>query len=69
MQDLVHRVVASVKKNLQLDWTKKDDARAAIRLAVKKELRGIVQFSALHQLLAEVIEQAEGQDGEWPLVA
>jgi len=69
IQDLVHRVVASVKKNLQLDWTKKEDARAAIRLAVKKELRGIVQFSALDQLLAEVIEQAEGQYGEWPLVA
>ncbi len=69
IQDLVHRVVASVKKNLQLDWTKKEDARAAIRLAVKKELRGIVQFSDLDQILAEVIEQAEGQYGEWPLVA
>jgi type I restriction enzyme R subunit len=69
IQDLVHRVVASVKKNLQLDWTKKEDARAAIRLAVKRELRGIVQFSELDKLLAEVIEQAEGQYGEWPLVA
>jgi type I restriction enzyme, R subunit len=69
IQDLVHRVVASVKKNLQLDWTKKEDAKAAIRLAVKKELRGIVQFSALDKLLTEVIEQAEGQYGEWPMVA
>ena len=31
-----------VKKNLQLDWTKKEDAHAAICLAVKKELRGKV---------------------------
>jgi type I restriction enzyme R subunit len=69
IQDLVHRVVASVKKNLQLDWTKKEDARAAIRLAVKRELRGVVEFSELDKLLAEVIEQAEGQYGEWPLVA
>jgi type I restriction enzyme, R subunit len=69
IQDLVHRVVASVKKNLQLDWTKKEDAKAAIRLAVKKELRGIVQFSALDKILSEVIEQAEGQYGEWPMVA
>lgn len=38
IQDLVHRVVALVKKNLPLDWTKKEDARSAIRLAVKKEL-------------------------------
>ena len=26
IQDLVHKVVASVKKNLQLDWAKKEDA-------------------------------------------
>ena len=68
IQDLVHTVVASVKKNLQLDWTKKENAKAAIRLAVKKELRGKVPFSELDELLKEVIEQAEGQYGEWPLL-
>jgi type I restriction enzyme R subunit len=68
IQDLVHRVVALVKKNLQLDWTKKEDARSAIRLAVKKELRGKVAFSELDNLLKEVLEQAEGQYGDWPLV-
>lgn len=69
IQDLVHKVVASVKKNLQLDWTKKEDARAAIRLAVKRELRGKVPFSELDNLLKEVIEQAEGQYGDWPMEA
>jgi type I restriction enzyme R subunit len=69
IQDLVHKVVNSVKKNLQLDWTKKEDARAAIRLAVKKELRGKVPFSDLDNLLKEVIEQAEGQYKDWPLEA
>lgn len=44
IQDLAHKVVASVKKNLQLDWTKKEEAKAAIRLAVKKELKGKVPF-------------------------
>lgn len=68
IQDLAHKVVASVKKNLQLDWTKKENAKAAIRLAVKKELRGKIPFSELDQLLKEVIEQAEGQYGNWPLV-
>jgi type I restriction enzyme R subunit len=68
MQDLVHKVVASVKKNLQLDWTKKEDAKAAIRLAVKRELRGKVPFSELDKLLKEVIEQAEGQYKDWPMV-
>lgn len=66
IQDLVHKVVASVKKNLQLDWTKKEDARAAIRLAVRRELKGKVPFSELDELLKEVIEQAEGQYREWP---
>jgi type I restriction enzyme R subunit len=37
-------------------------------LAVKKELRGKVMFSELDKLLKEVIEQAEGQYGEWPMV-
>lgn len=68
IQDLVHKVVASVKKNLQLDWAKKEDARAAIRLAVKKELKGKVPFSELDNLLKEVLEQAEGQYSDWPMV-
>jgi type I restriction enzyme R subunit len=68
LQELVHRVVDIMKKNLQLDWTKKEDAKAAIRLAVKKELKGIVPFSELDNLLKELIEQAEGQYAEWPAV-
>lgn len=52
----------------QLDWTKKENARAAIRLAVKKELRGIVPFSERDKILKEIIEQAEGQYSEWPMV-
>jgi type I restriction enzyme R subunit len=68
IQDLVHKVVASVKQKLQLDWTKKGDAKAAIRLAVKKELKGKIPFSELDRILQEVIEQAEGQYGDWPLV-
>jgi len=67
IQELVHRVVALVKKNLQLDWTKKEDARSAIRLAVKKELKGKVPFSELDNLLKEVLEQAEGQYKNWPM--
>jgi type I restriction enzyme, R subunit len=67
IQDLVHKVVASVKKNLQLDWTKKEEAKAAIRLALKRELRGIVPLSELDNLLKEVLERAEGQYMDWPM--
>ena len=42
--------------------------RAAIRLAVKKELKGKVPFSELDNLLKEVLEQAEGQYSDWPMV-
>jgi len=55
-----HNVLASVKKNLQIEWTIKENAKAAIRLAVKKELKGKVPFSALDKLLKEVFGQAEG---------
>lgn len=50
------------------DKRKKESARAAIRLAVKKVLRGKVQISELKEILSEVIEQAEGQYKEWPMV-
>lgn len=68
IQDLVHKEVNSVKKNLQLGWTKKENAKAAIRLAVKRELKGKVPFSELDNILKEVIEQAEGYYGEWSMV-
>ena len=45
-----------------------EDAKAAIRLAIKKELKGKVAFSELDNLLREVIEQAEGQFKDWPMV-
>lgn len=68
LQDLVHKVVRSVKKNLQLDWTKKEEAKSAIRLAVKRELKGKIPFGEMDRLLKDVIEQAEGQYSEYPLV-
>lgn len=65
IQDIVHGVVKAVKSNLQIDWMNKEDAKAAIRLAVKKELRGKVSISELNTILQEIMEQAEGQFSEW----
>jgi len=65
IQDIVHGVVNAVKSNLQIDWMKKEDAKAAIRLAVKKELRGKVSMADLNSILLEIMEQAEGQFSEW----
>ncbi|MAO49498.1 MAG: type I restriction-modification system endonuclease [Pusillimonas sp.] len=65
IQDIVHGVVKAVKSNLQLDWAKKENAKAAIRLAVKKELRGKISIAQLNEILQEIMLQAEGQFGEW----
>jgi type I restriction enzyme R subunit len=65
IQNIVHAVVKAVKNNLQIDWMNKEDAKAAIRLAVKKELRGKVNISELNNILQEIMEQAEGQFSEW----
>lgn len=67
IQDIVHAVCKAVKDNLEIDWTKKEDAKAAIRLAVKKELRGKVDMDALNKILQEIMEQAEGQFKDWPV--
>jgi type I restriction enzyme R subunit len=67
IQDIVHAVCKAVKDNLEIDWTKKEDAKAAIRLAVKKELRGKVSLEDLNKILHEIMEQAEGQFKDWPL--
>jgi type I restriction enzyme R subunit len=65
IKDIVHAVVAAVKKNLQLDWTKKENAKAGIRLAVKKELRGKISIAKLNGILQEIMQQAEGQYSDW----
>jgi type I restriction enzyme R subunit len=65
VQDIVHGVVKAVKNNLQIDWMSKEDAKASIRLAVKKELRGKVSFEELNNILQEIMDQAEGQYAEW----
>jgi type I restriction enzyme R subunit len=43
----------------------KEDAKAGIRLAVKKELRGKVSILELNAILQEIMEQAEGQFSDW----
>lgn len=68
MQDIVHAVHKAVKDNLEIDWTKKEDAKAAIRLAVKRELRGKVSLEELNNILAEIMQQAEGKYKDWPNV-
>lgn len=55
IQDIVQTIVMAVKANLQLDWTKKENAKAAIRLAVKKELRCKISMAKLNDILQEIM--------------
>jgi type I restriction enzyme, R subunit len=65
IQNIVHAVCKAVKDNLEIDWTKKENAKAAIRLAVKRELRDKVNLEELQLILQEIMEQAEGQYKDW----
>lgn len=69
MKDIVTEVVKAVKANLEFDWYIKEDAVYTIRLAVKRVLRRKVQLSELEAILADIMEQAEGQYRDYVLVA
>ena len=69
MSELVKEIVASIKKNLQVDWYKKPDTRAIIMLAVKKTLRGKVTLDELNTVINEVMEQATERFREWSMEA
>jgi len=61
----VKEITANIKKNLQIDWYKKPDAKAQILLAVKRSLlkKGVSQ--ELQDILSEIMEQAEARYKEW----
>lgn len=61
IKDIVKDVTAAIKKNLQIDWFKKPDARAQILLAVKKVLKNRVVGDELQVILGEIMEQADAR--------
>lgn len=65
IREIVLEVTAAVKKNLQIDWFKKPDARAQIMLAVKRVLQRKGVRAELQSILDEIMEQAEARYREW----
>ena len=65
MKELVKEITANIKRNLQIDWYKKPDAKAQIMLAVKRSLmkKGVNQ--ELQDILNDIMEQAEARYREW----
>lgn len=72
LRDLIHEIVATVKKNLKVDWTAphRDDVRAAVRSAVKRTLRARgVKPEHFDRFVESIMEQAVVSFAEWPLAA
>lgn len=65
VKEIVKEITASIKKNLQIDWFKKPDARAQIILAVRRVLQKKGIEAELKEILDEIMEQAEARYREW----
>ncbi len=65
IKEIVKDITASIKKNLQIDWFKKPDARAQIMLSVRKVLQKKGVTAELKEILEEIMDQAEARYREW----
>ena len=65
IKEIVKDITVSIKKNLQIDWFKKPDARAQIMLAVRRVLTKKGITNELKDILEEIMEQAEARYKEW----
>ena len=65
IKEVVKEITTSIKKNLQIDWFKKPDARAQIMLAVRRVLTKKGITDELKDILEEIMEQAEARYKEW----
>jgi type I restriction enzyme R subunit len=65
IKEVVKEITASIKKNLQIDWFKKPDARAQIMLAVRRVLQKKGVSEELKEIMDEIMEQAEARYKEW----
>ncbi len=60
MKELIHMIVDIIRKNATVDWNKRDDVRAQLRLTVKKVLMRYGYPPDLAKIEADrVIEQSE----------
>jgi type I restriction enzyme R subunit len=65
MKELIHVIVDTIRKNATVDWEKRDDVRAKLRLTVKKILMRYGYPPDLARIEADrVIEQGELLAGE-----
>ncbi|WP_264537365.1 type I restriction endonuclease subunit R [Flavobacterium sp. N1736] len=67
MKDLIHTIVDVIRKNATVDWSKRDDVRAQLRLTVKKILMRYGYPPAVAKMEADrVIAQSESLADVFP---
>ena len=60
MKELIHVIVETIRKNATVDWEKRDDVRAKLRLTVRKILMRYGYPPDLAKIEADkVIKQSE----------
>jgi len=60
IRELVHRIVEGIRKNTSVDWNKRDDVKAKLRLMVKKLLKRYGYPPDLIKMAADrVLEQSD----------
>ena len=60
MKELIHAIVETVRKNATVDWDKRDDVKAQLRLTVKKILMRYGYPPDIARMEADrVLEQSE----------
>ncbi len=65
IKEIVKDVTATIKKNLQIDWYKKPDAKAQMMFSVRRILQRKGVSAELQEILTEIMEQAEARYREW----
>ncbi|HEX8677089.1 MAG TPA: type I restriction enzyme endonuclease domain-containing protein, partial [Segetibacter sp.] len=69
MKELVKEITAVIKKNLKVDWYKKQDLVAMIKKSVKMTLMKKGVMRELQEILDEIMEQVTARYREWEEVA
>ena len=66
LRDIARELVATVRKNVTIDWTMRDNVRAQLRVYVKRILRKYGYPPDKQEKATQtVLEQAEVLSGAW----
>jgi type I restriction enzyme R subunit len=66
LDDVAHELTDNLRKNISIDWSKRESVRASLRLMVKRILRKYkYPPDQAEEAIQLVLQQAEALGGEW----